>query len=81
MQTVINLNEIDFGFFEKLKKQYAGKDVSLTINEAPKAKENQKTVFKKLEALQKKYPPKVINPNIDIRALIDDASDPKIDLI
>jgi hypothetical protein len=78
MTTVINLSDIDFSFFEKLKKQFGDKDVRITIDEAPE-KVSQMEIFRKLEALQKKYPPKKIDPSIDIRALIDETHDPKIE--
>ena len=73
MTTVINLKDIDFSFFEKLKKQFGDKELRITIDEIPE-KVNQKEIFKKLQALQKKYPPKVISKDIDLSALANEVN-------
>lgn len=73
METVINFNEIDFSFFEKLKKQFGDKMVRITIEETP-PKVSQKEIFKKLEALQKKYPPKIISKDINLSDLANEVN-------
>ena len=73
MTTVVNLKDVDFSFFEKLKKQFGDKDVRITIDEAPE-KVSQMEIFRKLEALQKKYPPKVISKDIDLSALANEVN-------
>lgn len=73
MTTVINLKDIDFSFFEKLKKQFGDKEMRITIDEAP-AKVSQREIFKKMEDLQKKYPPKVISKDIDLSALANEVN-------
>ncbi len=73
METIIKFNDIDFSFFEKLKKQFGDKEVRITIDETP-PKVSQMEIFKKLEALQKKYPPKVISKDIDLSALANEVN-------
>lgn len=73
MTTVINLKDIDLSFFEKLKKQYGDKEVRITINETP-PKVKQMEIFKKMEALNKKYPPKNISKDIDLSALANEVN-------
>ena len=74
MQTIIRLNEVDFSFFEKLKKDFADKEVSLTITEIVKDEYNPKAALKRMQALQKKYPPKVISKDINLSELANEVN-------
>jgi hypothetical protein len=76
MQTTyrLNANEIDYSFFEAFQKLFKNKEVSIKI-EVINPPVNQYEIFKKLEALNKKYPPKVISKDIDINALIKQVND------
>lgn len=87
MHTIINLKEIDYSFFEKLRELYGKKEVWLSIREVPKP--NPTKALDGVQLLEKKDLSKTIekfkidkpiriDPDIDIRALIDEASDPKI---
>lgn len=71
MQTTyrLNANEIDYSFFEAFQKLFKNKEVRINIEEV-EPPINQYEIFKKMEALNKKYPPKIISPDIDINALI-----------
>jgi flagellar biosynthesis regulator FlbT len=79
MQTTyrLNANEIDSSFIEKLKELFKNKEVRINIEEV-EPPVNQYEIFKKLEALNKKYPPKVISKDIDINALIKQVNDNEI---
>jgi hypothetical protein len=79
MQTAfkININELDMSFIENLKKIFKNKEVSVKIEEV-EPPVNQYEIFKKMEALNKKYPPKVISKDIDINALIKQVNDNEI---
>jgi hypothetical protein len=79
MQTTyrLNANEIDSSFIEKLKELFKNKEVRINIEEV-EPPINQYEIFKKLEALNKKYPPKVISKDIDINALIKQVNDNEI---
>ncbi len=79
MQTTyrLNANEIDESFIEKIKKLFKNKEVRINIEEV-EPPTNQYEIFKKLEQLKKKYPPKVISPDIDIPALIKQVNDNEI---
>ena len=79
MQTTyrLNANEIDSSFIEKLKELFKNKEVRINIEEV-EPPVNQYKIFKKLEALNKKYPPKVISKDIDINALIKQVNDNEI---
>ena len=79
MQTTyrLNANEIDISFIEKLKELFKNKEVRINIEEV-EPPVNQYEIFKKLEALNKKYPPKVISKDIDINALIKQVNDNEI---
>lgn len=74
MQTVfrLNANEIDNDFLEAFKKLFKNKTVKITVEE--ESTPNQKELWKRLEALQKKYPPKVISKDIDLSALANEVN-------
>ncbi len=76
MQTtyILNANEIDYSFFEAFQKLFKNKEISIKIEEI-NPPVNQYEIFKKLEALNKKYPPKVISKDIDINTLIKQVND------
>ncbi len=76
MQTTyrLNANEIDISFIEKLKELFKNKEVNISVEEVTPPV-NQYEIFKKMEALNKKYPPKVISKDIDINALIKQVND------
>ena len=71
MQTTFRLNaqEIDYSFFEAFKKLFKNKEVNITIEEI-QTQANQKEILQSLKALKKKYPPRIISPDIDILALL-----------
>lgn len=79
MQTTyrLNANEIDYSFFEAFQMLFKNKEISIKIEEI-NPPVNQYEIFKKLEALNKKYPPKVISKDIDINALIKEVNDNEI---
>jgi hypothetical protein len=74
MTTVINLSDIDFSFFEKLKKQFGDKEVSITIKEGTDSKTSQKGIFDELEELQKKYPPFIVAKDINLSDLANEVN-------
>jgi hypothetical protein len=71
MQTTyrLNTNEIDANFIEKLKEIFKNKEIKISVEEVEPST-NQYEIFKKMEVLNKKYPPKIISPDIDINALL-----------
>jgi hypothetical protein len=73
MQTIINFNDIDQGFLDNMKNDFAGKKVKISIELIEKPV-NQKEIFKKMEALQKKYPPRIISKDIDLSALANEVN-------
>jgi hypothetical protein len=77
MQTTfrLNVNELDISFIEKLKKLFKNKEVSIIVVDK-KPQTSQYEMYKKSEALNKKYPPKVISK--DINALIKEVNDNEI---
>lgn len=75
MQTIYQLNtkEIDSNFFEAFKKLFKNKNVKITVEEVVETKINNSfESFKKSKAIK-------IDPSIDIRALILESQDPKIE--
>lgn len=72
--TVINLKDIDFSFFEKLKTKYSGKNINVIFDEAPIEPINQKEIFKELLALQKKYPPFIVSKDINLSDLANEVN-------
>jgi len=74
MTTVINLSDINFSFFEKLKKQFGDKDVSITIDEGNESRTSQKGIFDELEELQKKYPPFIVSKDINLSDLANEVN-------
>jgi len=76
MQTTfrLNVNELDDNFIEKLKKLFKNKEVSIVVVDK-KPQISQYEMYKKSEALNKKYPPKVKSKDIDINALIKQVND------
>ena len=75
MQTTFRLNaqEIDYSFFEAFKKLFKNKEVNIIVEEANPQK-NLYEMYKKSEALQKKYPPREISPEIDLSALANEVN-------
>ncbi len=75
MQTTyrLNANEIDISFIEKLKELFKNKEVSIKIEEIV-PQNHKKEIFKKLEELNKKYPPMIISPNINLSELANDVN-------
>lgn len=67
MQTTfrLNVNELDVSFIEKLKKLFKNKEVSIVVVDK-KPQTSQYEMYKKSEALNKKYPPKKVSKHIDI---------------
>jgi|GWRWMinimDraft_12_1066020.scaffolds.fasta_scaffold183226_1 hypothetical protein len=74
MTTVINLRDIDFSFFEKLKRKFGDKEVSITINEGNETITSQKGIFDELEELQKKYPPFIVSKDINLSDLANEVN-------
>jgi hypothetical protein len=74
MTTVINLRDIDFSFFEKLKKQFGDKEVKITFDEASDLPKNQKGIFDRLEEFQKKYPPFIVSKDINLSELANEVN-------
>jgi flagellar biosynthesis regulator FlbT len=76
MQTTyrLNANEIDIKFIEKLKKLFKNKEISIKIEEI-NPPVNQREILKSLREHRKKYPPKVISPDIDIHAILKEIND------
>ncbi|CAN1526097.1 hypothetical protein MCERE19_01224 [Spirosomataceae bacterium] len=74
MTTVINLRDIDFSFFEKLKMKFGDKEVSITINEGNESRTSQKGIFDELEELQKKYPPFIVAKDINLSDLANEVN-------
>jgi hypothetical protein len=74
MTTVINLKDVDFSFFEKLKKQFGDREVRITIRESKESKTSQKGIFEELEELQKKYPPFVVSKEINLSDLANEVN-------
>lgn len=75
MQTTfrLNTNEIDIVFIEKLKSLFQNKEVNISIEEVDSSV-NQYDIYKRMEALNKKYPPKIISPDIDLSALANEVN-------
>ena len=75
MQTTyrLNANEIDYSFFEAFQKLFKNKEVSIKIEEI-NPPVNQYEIFKKSEALNKKYPPMKVSPEIDLSALANEVN-------
>jgi len=74
MTTVVNLKDVDFSFFEKLKKQFGDREVRITIRESKESKTSQKGIFEELEELQKKYPPFVVSKEINLSDLANEVN-------
>jgi|GEM_PF-800223 len=78
MQTTfrLNANEIDYNFFETVKKLFKNKTVTITVQESVEDKtfSTQQEHWIRLEALHKKYPPKVISKDIDLSALANEVN-------
>ena len=76
MQTIYQLNtsEIDSNFIEAFKQLFKNKTIKITVEEV---KETQ--INSSFETFKKSKPIK-IDPSIDIRALIEESRDPKIEL-
>jgi hypothetical protein len=75
MQTIYQLNtkEIDFDFFESFKVLFKNKNVKITVEEIVEINDNSFEHFKNSQPIK-------IDPSIDIRALIEESRDPKIEL-
>lgn len=69
MQTITNLKDTDFNFFEKLTGFQDKKEVWLPFREN---KPDPKEALKRMQALQKKYPPKIIGKEINLSELINE---------
>jgi flagellar biosynthesis regulator FlbT len=71
MQTTfrLNVNELDYSFIEQLKELFKNKEVKISVEEVERPV-NQREILKSLKALRKKYPPRIISPDIDIQALL-----------
>jgi hypothetical protein len=67
MQTTfrLNVNELDISFIEKLKKLFKNKEISIVVVDK-KPQTSQYEMYKKSEALNKKYPPKIVSEHINI---------------
>lgn len=78
MQTTfeLNANEIDNDFFEVIKKTFKNKRVKITVEDTIKTQSrlNPKDALERMQALQKKYPPKVISKDIDLSALANEVN-------
>lgn len=76
MQTTyrLNANEIDYSFFEAFQKLFKNKEISIKIEEI-NPPVNQREILKSLREHRKKYPPKVISPDIDIYAILKEIND------
>jgi hypothetical protein len=74
MTTVINLKDVDFSFFEKLKKHFGDREVRITIRESKESKTSQKGIFEELEELQKKYSPFVVSKEINLSDLANEVN-------
>jgi flagellar biosynthesis regulator FlbT len=76
MQTtyILNANEIDYSFFEAFQKLFKNKEISIKIEEI-NPPVNQREILKSLREHRKKYPPKVISPDIDIHAILKEIND------
>lgn len=75
METVMNSNEIDTNFIEKIKKIYINKKVKITIEEVtPLEQLSGKEKWKLMLEMRKKYPPKVISKDIDLSALANEVN-------
>ena len=75
MQTIYQLNtkEIDSNFFEGFKQLFKDKNIKITVEEVIET-----LTISCFEAF-KKSKPITIDPSIDIRALIEESRDPKIE--
>jgi hypothetical protein len=76
MQTIYQLNtkEIDNNFFEAFKQLFENKNIKITVEEVKEIRTcNSFETFKKSKPIK-------IDPSIDIRALIEESRDPKIEL-
>lgn len=71
MQTTyrLNANEIDYSFFEAFQKLFKNKEVSIKIEEI-NPPINQKQILKEIKKTNKKYPAKVISPDINIYEIL-----------
>jgi hypothetical protein len=75
MQTTfrININELDMNFIENLKKLFKNKELSIVV-EDKRPKISQYEMYKKSEALNKKYPPKKVSKHINISEIANDVN-------
>lgn len=69
MQPVISLKNIDYTLFENFREAFAGKGTQLFLSGTA---DSHKEALKRMQALQKKYPPKVIPEDINLSDLINE---------
>lgn len=65
--------EINSEFIEQVKKLFHNRPVKITV-EIDYEPKSQKEIWRRLELLQKKYPPKVISKDIDLSALANEVN-------
>ncbi len=75
MQTTyrVKAGEIDLSLLNSIKSAFK-EDQSLTITVKADSREDQYHMFLKSEELQKKYPPMVVDPTIDLSALANEVN-------
>lgn len=75
MQTTyhVKAGEIDLSLLESIKKAFK-EDEPLTITVQADSREDQYQMFLKSEELQKKYPPMIVDPAIDLSALANEVN-------
>lgn len=70
METVINSNEIDINFIERIKSLYLNKKVKITVEEVKDFDEmSGKDQLKRIKKMRERHPPFYIPENIDISEL------------
>ena len=70
---VIKSEEDANRFLERFKQLFAGKEVTVEVKEVASHRADvQRQLFRRMQETQKKYPPKPIDPEIDITKLIDE---------
>lgn len=78
MQTTfeLNANEIDMELFEAIKKVFKNKPIKIIVTESVDNKNrlSPKEALERMQALQKKYPPKVISKDIDLSSLANEVN-------
>lgn len=75
METVINSNEIDNNFIEKIKNLYFNKKVKITVEEVKSFDEmSGKERWKRMQKMQEKYPPRAVSQDINLSELANEVN-------